>query len=111
MKESLRTLQMQEGLFECGFTYEGGKPKSLVQHVPHRWFSIYSMLERMVELKPFLLRLCQQTRHDDWFPTEADWSAAVWLLDTLRPLKKISDNLEMCHDVTISLVIFQFFIE
>jgi len=75
-----------------------------VQHVPHRWFSVFSMLERMVELKPFLCRLCQQTSHDNWFPTEGDWDAAVWLLDTLRPLKTVSDNLEKCHDVTISLV-------
>lgn len=103
MKESLQTLQIQDGLCVNSLR-EGVKPKSLVQHVPHRWFSVFSMLERMVELKPFLCRLCQQTSHDNWFPTEGDWDAAVWLLDTLRPLKTVSDNLEKCHDVTISLV-------
>lgn len=103
MKDSLKTLQLQDSTCWLAY-YAGATPKSLIRHVPHRWFSIFVMLERMVELKPFLRRLCNETNHHDWFPTEGDWNAAVWLLETLSPLKNLSDKLEMCHAVTISLV-------
>jgi hypothetical protein len=62
------------------------------------------MLERCVELKPYILRLCREFQHVEWFPTEGDWEAAVWLISIIRPLKELSDRLEMCHDVTLSLV-------
>jgi hypothetical protein len=111
MKDSLKTLQLQDSVCWLAYLYAGAKPKSLIRHVPHRWFSIFVMLERMVELKPFLRRLCNETNHHDWFPTEGDWNAALWLLETLSSLKKLSDKLEMCHDVTISLVSLQSMIE
>lgn len=62
------------------------------------------MLERCVELRSYVAAVLQNTGHEEYLPTQADWSAAQFLLDTLRPLKKLCDRLEHCHDVTISMV-------
>jgi hypothetical protein len=104
LREGLQSAQLRDGNPLVYFFFAEVAPKVLFQDVTTRWFSTFIMLDRCVELRSYVATVLRDTGHEEYLPTQADWSAAHFLLQTLRPLKELSDRLEHCHDVTISMV-------
>jgi len=92
-------------LLEDAQLKDGKTPKALIQDVVTRWFSFFMLVERALELKPYMKQVLYSTGHKEWFPVQSDWTAAEWLVSVLLPLKNLSDMFEACHCTTISKVI------
>ena len=69
LKEQLRSVQIAAGYARLSTTL-GVEPKALIQDVPTRWFSTYSMVERAVLLKQHMRAVLDGAGRLELFPTE-----------------------------------------
>jgi hypothetical protein len=79
----------------------GRKPLGLVADVVTRWWSTFSMVHRLVELREFLVR---EEHITDVELVQQHWQVAKALVHVLKPLRDFQVAMEAEKHVTLSLV-------
>ena len=76
----------------------------LLQHVPHRWNSLYQMFNRFVQLKPaIILFLSEEEKRPEF--TNEEWGAMKGLVTLLKPLYDVTTELCAEKHTTVSKII------
>ena len=76
----------------------------LLQHVPHRWNSLYQMFDRFVQLKPaIILFLSEEEKRPEF--TNEEWGAMKGLVTLLKPLYDVTTELCAEKHTTVSKII------
>jgi hypothetical protein len=98
-----RDLKEAQVLLYPGLTFE--KALKAIQDVVTRWWSTYSMVLRLLQLKPAIELLVQQKKLEATKNlSEAEWSVLTQIMLVLKPLASAQKTLEGAKYVTISLL-------
>ena len=91
--QNTRQLKEQQKLLQP--TYNGRQPVTVVQDVVTRWWSTYSMLERLLYLKPAIASLgaAEQIPRDKLL-TEFEWKIVAETKRLLEPFRNAQKGLE-----------------
>ena len=85
--------------------YNGKIPVKVIVDVVTRWWSTYSMLDRLVYLRPALNALiADNTIPEDNVITQEEWHTVLKIVDILKPFKTAQKKLEGDKYVTISWI-------
>lgn len=94
--EKLLRYQTQNGV---------SQPKRLLQAVPTRWNSVYTMLERFLELQDALKSTAGLLDKTLPMPSSEEWGMCKDLCNVLKPIQEVTQQMSMENYVTGSLVI------
>ena len=85
--------------------YINKKPVKAIQDVVTRWWSTYSMLSRLVYLKPAInsLKADNQLKEEQCLK-EDEWKIVELIIDILKPFKSAQKHLEGENYVTVSYI-------
>ncbi len=92
--------QRSKALFDA---QEKGKELKLLQDVSTRWWSVYAMIDRLLQLKPYLDILVLGKKIEPHLSYQ-QWALLTDVLFLLEPFMKAEKFLEAEKHVTISLV-------
>ena len=85
--------------------YNGKVPVKTIQDVVTRWWSTYTMLDRLAYLKPAITALvADHVIPEEYILSASEWHTIVKIIDILKPFKTAQKYLEGENYVTISWI-------
>ena len=97
--------QLMERLLDFQAREKVQRPKKTMQDVKTRWWSTYSMINRLLMLKPYITYLCIQSDVDVENLNDAQWKLLGDIVIILEPFMLAQKLLEGEAYVTLSLVV------
>ena len=97
--------QLTARLLQFQATQAVQRPKKTIQDVKTRWWSTYSMINRLLLLKPYISYLCSQPDVEVTNLNDAQWKLLGDIVIILEPFMLAQKLLEGETYVTLSLVV------